>query len=300
MWKFIDYLLAKTMEFRMETYEFGIGMPDDLGEGLIHYCHGIADGSQDLSIIPERYFLGFIFNLGSNIHFNTGERMTIIAKRHYVLAYIPQGTYHLTLDTGRHSLLCIEFTIPWLDRLRALFPVLTEFMRKIKTEDYAICSEPCRITPRVHTLIEFTLHNDFTDAARELLIGTKYMLISMDSLRLMQASEGDPLEVKKIRDAYEYLTKNIQFPCNVNALADRVGMTAKKLEKAFKRIYGVTVYKALTNERLNRSVYYLRDSNLPITEIAPLVGYKNADVLYSTFKRNFGYPPGELRKKADK
>lgn len=292
--------LAKTMEFRMETYEFGIGIPDDLGEGLIHHCHGIADGAQDLSIILERFFFGFVFNLGSNIHFNTGERMILIAKRHYILTYIPQGTYHLTLETGRHSLFCIEFTIPWLDRLRSLFPMLTEFMRKIKTEDYAICSEPCRITPRVHTEIEFTLHNDFTDDARELLIGTKYMLISMDSLRIMQTAEGDPIEIEKIRDAYDYLTKNIQFPCNVNALADRVGMTAKKLEKAFKRIYGVTVYKALTNERLNRSIYYLRDSNLPISEIAALVGYKNADVFYSTFKRNFGYAPGELRKKSDK
>lgn len=284
----------------METYEFGIGVPDDLGEGLIHYCHGIAEGSQDLSIIPERYFLGFIFNLGSNIHFNTGERMSIIPKKHSVLAYIPQGTYHLNLDAGRHALFCIEFTMPWLDKLGSLFPVLTEFLRRIKTDDYAICSEPWRITPRVHTEIAFTLHNDFAAAAREMLIGTKYMLISMDSLRLMQVAAGHPHEVERIRDAYEYITKNLQFSCNVNALADRVGMTAKKLEKAFKRIYGVTVYKALTNERLNRSIYYLRDSNLPIMEIATLVGYKNADVFYAAFKRNFGYPPGELRKKSDK
>jgi AraC family transcriptional regulator, transcriptional activator of the genes for pyochelin and ferripyochelin receptors len=285
------------MDFRMDTYEFGIGMPDDLGEGLIHHCHGLADKTENLTIDLERHFLGFVFNLGRTIHFNAGNFMSTIPRRHYLLAYIPKGNYHLTVESGKHALFCIEFTFPWLDRLRTLFPALTEFFQMI-TDENVYFSKPYHTTSRSMTEIEYSLHNEFTGPARDLLIGTKYILISMDCLRQMQTHDVE--EIEKIRDAYEYMQKNLQFPCNVSSLADRLGMPTKKLEKAFKKLYGVTVYRALTNERLNRSVYYLRDSNLPITKIAALVGYRNSDVFYSTFKRNFGYPPGELRKKPGK
>jgi YesN/AraC family two-component response regulator len=49
--------------------------------------------------------------------------------------------------------------------------------------------------------------------------------------------------------------------------------------------------------KMNRAKNFLTDTNVPIEEISQEIGYMNPEHFIRTFKKLFGMPPGEYRRK---
>lgn len=65
-------------------------------------------------------------------------------------------------------------------------------------------------------------------------------------------------------------------------------MSVSHLQKLFKQVYGVPVYRYIKEYRLEQAAVELVRSRKPITEIAQRAGYDNASKFSESFKSGTG------------
>jgi AraC-like DNA-binding protein len=92
-----------------------------------------------------------------------------------------------------------------------------------------------------------------------------------------------------------YIRTHCQTEIKIDSLAKLAHMSPTKLKKSFRAYYGAPVYRFIIEERLARAERLLSDSDLPIGEIAQIVGYKKASAFTLTFKRHKGCLPRDYR-----
>ena len=80
-------------------------------------------------------------------------------------------------------------------------------------------------------------------------------------------------------------------------LAQEFGLSAKQLNLKFKREFGQTIFDCVARHRLDQAHAALLGSDLPIKVLAERLGYSHVNHFITAFKRQFGFPPGSLRRK---
>ncbi len=83
---------------------------------------------------------------------------------------------------------------------------------------------------------------------------------------------------------------------NVNDLSSALGYSRIQLNVLFKKNFGITPHKYLTNYKLNYAQKLLLNTTLSISEIAYEIGYSTPMQFYTTFKKAFGVTPSQFRK----
>ncbi|MBF0469904.1 MAG: helix-turn-helix transcriptional regulator [Gammaproteobacteria bacterium] len=82
-------------------------------------------------------------------------------------------------------------------------------------------------------------------------------------------------------------------------LAERYGMSPKKLNTLFKQCYGQPIHSFILQRRLEEAHALIADSETPLKLIAHRLGYSHQNHFITAFKRQFGYPPGHLRNRRE-
>ena len=62
-------------------------------------------------------------------------------------------------------------------------------------------------------------------------------------------------------------------------------------------LFGNTVFKILTEQRMKIAYLHVQQNEMRIHEIAFEAGYENVSKFIAVFKKEFGMTPGEMRKK---
>jgi transcriptional regulator GlxA family with amidase domain len=81
----------------------------------------------------------------------------------------------------------------------------------------------------------------------------------------------------------------------VRRLARVSGVSAAHFARSFKEAFGVPPHRYLLSRRIERAKALLRDSELPITEIALQTGWGSIGTFGRTFRDVTGESPGALR-----
>jgi AraC-like DNA-binding protein len=81
----------------------------------------------------------------------------------------------------------------------------------------------------------------------------------------------------------------------VRRLARVSGVSAAHFARSFKDAFGVPPHRYLLTRKLERAKALLRDTDLPITDIAFQTGWKSLGTFGRTFRDVLGESPGELR-----
>ena len=81
----------------------------------------------------------------------------------------------------------------------------------------------------------------------------------------------------------------------VRRLARVSGVSAAHFARSFKDAFGVPPHRYLLTRRLERAKALLRDTDMPITDIAFQTGWKSLGTFGRTFRDVLGESPGELR-----
>jgi AraC-like DNA-binding protein len=87
-------------------------------------------------------------------------------------------------------------------------------------------------------------------------------------------------------------------PLTVAELARSAGMGVSRFHEQFRRETGQTPAERLAATRLDRAADLLRDTRLPIAEIALAVGFSDQSALTRSFRRRRGTTPAALRAEA--
>jgi len=83
----------------------------------------------------------------------------------------------------------------------------------------------------------------------------------------------------------------------LDALASTVGASSSVIAKRFSRFMGVTPMAYLARWRLELGARQLRASARPVLQIAAEVGYESEAAFNRAFKRAFGLPPAQYRRR---
>ena len=96
----------------------------------------------------------------------------------------------------------------------------------------------------------------------------------------------------------DHLLTNREGYVSLAQLAAEHEMSVSHLQKLFKQVYGVPVYRYIKEYRLEQAAVELVRSRTPVTEIAQHAGYDNASKFSESFKKRYGKTPSHYR--ADK
>lgn len=81
----------------------------------------------------------------------------------------------------------------------------------------------------------------------------------------------------------------------IHQLAQVSAVAAAHFAREFKKAFGVPPHRYLLTRRIERAVALLRDTDLPITEVAFRTGWNSLGTFGRTFRDITGENPGELR-----
>lgn len=101
----------------------------------------------------------------------------------------------------------------------------------------------------------------------------------------------DEANVARIREAKQIILSNIIDPPGLKELAKLVGLNEYQLKVGFKNIYGTTVYKYLTDYRMDQARRMLDSGSYLVNEAAAEVGYSNPSHFIAAFKKKYGFTP---------
>mgnify|MGYP001155365177 CR=1 FL=1 len=93
----------------------------------------------------------------------------------------------------------------------------------------------------------------------------------------------------------DHLLTNREGYVSLAQLAAEHEMSVSHLQKLFKQVYGVPVYRYIKEYRLEQAAVELVRSRKPITEIAQHAGYDNASKFSACFKERYGVTPSQYR-----
>ncbi len=96
--------------------------------------------------------------------------------------------------------------------------------------------------------------------------------------------------------AKELLFKDLQNPPTITQLAKSVGLNENKLKKGFKVLFNNTIFKTLTEYRMQQAAELVRKRDMSIAEIAHFTGYANISKFIAAFRKIYSITPGMMRK----
>ena len=79
-------------------------------------------------------------------------------------------------------------------------------------------------------------------------------------------------------------------------LARAYGASAKALNEAFRKRFGLSIYAFVSDHRLVEAHAALARTDIPMKALAANLGYSHVNNFIYAFKKKFGYPPGSVRK----
>lgn len=96
---------------------------------------------------------------------------------------------------------------------------------------------------------------------------------------------------ERLVDVYRFIESNYMNPIDVQQMADLACLSRSHFHAAFKADTGKTLVQYLTSVRLRAARRLLRESSIPIIQIAHLCGFGNLSHFYHVFARQVGCSP---------
>lgn len=96
--------------------------------------------------------------------------------------------------------------------------------------------------------------------------------------------------------ARELILEDLSVYDTIGQIADKIGVSNKKLQHAFKQRFGLTIGKFSKEERMKHAHHLLETTDDILLSIAMAVGYNDTGNFSVAFKNQFGYSPGAAQR----
>ena len=103
-------------------------------------------------------------------------------------------------------------------------------------------------------------------------------------------------DLEKIYHARDIIFRNLCSPPSLAELSRQVCLNEFKLKKYFRRVFGLSVFALVQEERLKRAKQLIFEGEKNISAIAYELGYAHSQHFQRAFKQRFGVTPGSLLK----
>jgi AraC-like DNA-binding protein len=299
--------MSAAVQLRLPT-RFGNGHLNIRKFGTNTFSTMKLNFNRDISLTEEVLDSGYFvsLNLGQSVTFEEGSptRSYHFPANAITLGYTREGTKLRTMMPSDQQIHSLSFFLSE-SQLRQYFIELqrTDLAdRLLKVTDGMAVLANASISPMQQHLIEKLNSNPhrgsleqlyFDSVAGELLISLLESICTEHKSTHINLTERD-------RDlllvARNLLLQDLRQPPTISQLAKSVGMNEDKLKKGFKVMYNSTIYKTLTEQRMQLAVTQLHSNDMSIAEIAYDAGYENVSKFIAAFRKTYGVTPGMMRK----
>jgi AraC-like DNA-binding protein len=107
----------------------------------------------------------------------------------------------------------------------------------------------------------------------------------------------DKFEVERIKSIPGILMERLDSPPSIPELARSLSISATRLTRGFKKIFGKPIYSYHRDICLERAAIILLNTNRPILDIAADAGYSGSGNFCNAFKKHYGVSPSQYRRK---
>lgn len=95
----------------------------------------------------------------------------------------------------------------------------------------------------------------------------------------------------------EYIYSNYAEPLTLNEIADAFSISPSYLSHYFRKKKNQSIIRLIGDVRLEKAAEYLRNTEIPIADIAERVGYEDGNYFSKAFRKKYGKSPSDYRKK---
>lgn len=120
---------------------------------------------------------------------------------------------------------------------------------------------------------------------------------SPTALTVASLEEQETEQLYKVR---EILKQNLMTPPTLEELSHRVGLSERRLQTGFRKLFGTTVFAVLHSERMEYARQLLKTQQISVGEVADRVGISHRGYFAKSFKRKFGSTPRDYLKQLNK
>jgi len=112
-----------------------------------------------------------------------------------------------------------------------------------------------------------------------------------------EAVGTDGRAVQAVEAAVSYIQAHFRENLRLGQVPDSVYLSPFYFSRIFKQVTGYTFGEYVTRVRLEEAKRLLRETDLPIAEVARRVGYQNPGYFSGIFRRHLGISPSEYRER---
>jgi AraC-like DNA-binding protein len=229
--------------------------------------------------------------------FNNGNYILDLKEEKCLLFYNPEKELPLNIEIAPKSwLITILVSIK---KFHGLFTTDAEHIpflsKENKDKKYYNDSD---VSPSMAIVLNQMFHYNLNPSIKNLYYkGKGYELLSLFFNRNEDPNAEqcpfliDEENVLKIKKAKEIIIANMAEPPSLEALANQVGLTLKKLKMGFKQIYGDTVYGFLFDYKMDYARQLLDSGSYNVNEVGLKIGYSTGSHFIAAFKKKFATTP---------
>jgi LacI family transcriptional regulator len=122
------------------------------------------------------------------------------------------------------------------------------------------------------------------------------ILVAPSGVVLRHSANHLAVDDLQLRRAMSFFSDRLQDSISVGQMCDELRMARRTLERKFKEFYRCTPWEMLCRLRVARAKQQLAQTNHPISRIAELCGFNDAERMAVVFKRVTGEAPSGFRK----
>lgn len=272
----------------------------------IGYAHFLFEENTKISYANKTEAIKMHFVLSGNTMMRSEIQTHPFESYHHNLIYSPKSKTSWEWQAN-NELQLFEVSLK-LDFFKKYIskkdPYISLFINAIeKKNPSCLLNENLKATSEMLVIIK-----QITDCEREGIYKKMFVEAKIIQLLLLQLEQlccnncpikcqlknSDTLKMYQIRNI---ILSNLTKPFSLKELANQVGTNECTLKKGFKTIFGTTVFGFLNDVKMEKAQNLLTEQELTITQVAELVGYKNATHFTSAFKKKYGVLPSVLKKR---
>lgn len=156
-----------------------------------------------------------------------------------------------------------------------------------------------KLTPADFTLIEPLINTAQAEYTSNLPGGRTMVLSCVRQLAVVLSRLYDcpakPREISGIADAAAFMETSYQQDIAISEVIERSHYSQRHFIRLFSAAYGMSPQRYLLDVRLRHAGTMLRDSRLPVTEVAASCGFSDPNYFSRVFRKYSGISPSEFR-----
>lgn len=240
----------------------------------------------------------------TNTYKNTSSFKAHIPDGYCNMLYVPLLNCQETYSGKHHKTLEIYISQKGLEKIVGdnFNSNLEQFFSKVKSlEPGLYYKKNKQITVKFKNQINEILQCKYTGILKENYLKSRLTVLLIDFLMKTAnpvaedviISESDYLALVRVE---KYCKQNLKEKLTINHLSLIAGFNTTKLKRDFKKVYKTTIFKHITQLRMQKAKELIQEKGLSIAEVSYEVGYSNPQHFTAAFKKTIGYLPSKLVK----